>query len=91
MWYMYDGFGWWMIFGGVWMFVFWGGLIALIIWGISKLTRGSSSIQKNEPLEVVKRFFVLYKALFVPYVYLLATPAATFTLTGTHIPLSEHF
>jgi len=54
MWYMHDGMGWWMVFGGFWMFIFWGGLIALIVWGITKLTRGGSSIPKHDPLDVAK-------------------------------------
>lgn len=52
---MHEGWGWWMVFGGIWMVVFWGGIIALIVWGISRLTRrGSSSPEKQTPLEIAK-------------------------------------
>ena len=54
MWYMHDGMGWWMLFGGVWMFIFWGAVIALIVWGITKLTRGGSSIPKRDPIDTAK-------------------------------------
>ncbi len=57
MWHMWDissGMGWWMGFGGLWMLIFWGGLIALIVWGIKKLTAGSSSTPRRNPLDVAK-------------------------------------
>jgi len=54
MWYMHDGMSWWMIFGGAWMFIFWGGVIALIVWGIARLTRGSSSISRHAPLDTAR-------------------------------------
>ena len=57
MWQMWDissGMGWWMGFGGLWMLIFWGGLIALIVWGIKKLTGGSNSSPRRNPLGVAK-------------------------------------
>ncbi len=43
-----------MAFGGLWMVIFWGGLIALIVWGITKLSRGSDSAPKHDPLDVAR-------------------------------------
>jgi len=54
MWYMHEGMGWWMIFGSAWMLIFWGGLIALIVWGITKLGRQSTSMPKQDALDIAK-------------------------------------
>ena len=50
----FNGMGWWMMFGGIWMIVFWGGLIALAVWGISRLSRRSNTIDRQDPLEIAK-------------------------------------
>lgn len=56
MWGWYDGMGWWMVFGMILFVVFWGGIIALIIWGVSRVTRGSSGSTQNrsDALEIAK-------------------------------------
>ena len=54
MWYMHEGMGWWMVFGSAWMLMFWGGLIALIVWGITKLGRQSTSMPKQDALDIAK-------------------------------------
>jgi len=56
MWGWYDGMGWWMVFGMILFVVFWGGIIALIVWGVSRVTRGSSGSAQNrsDALEIAK-------------------------------------
>ena len=52
---MWDfGAGWWWPFGGVFMILFWVGLIVLIVWGVIKLSKGSETSSKKEPLDIAK-------------------------------------
>ncbi len=52
---MWDfGTGGWWAFGGVFMILFWVGLIVLIVWGVIKLSKGSETSSKKEPLDIAK-------------------------------------
>jgi putative membrane protein len=52
---MWDfGTGLWWAFGGVFMILFWVGLIVLIVWGVIKLSKGSETSSKKEPLDIAK-------------------------------------
>ena len=46
--------GWFMSIGIIFTILFWGAIIALIVWGIKKVSRGSSSAAKHSPLDLAK-------------------------------------